>query len=465
MLTTASLHKFKSTTQPREISDGQSGLRLLVHPIWHDKKGKPRAGTKAWIMRFRRDGKPAKLTLGRVHLLEANEEEPNSEPIIGGLLTLRAARRLAAQISQQRAQGIDVIGTYATQKSRERSRAEEAAANTFTGLALEFVRDHKVRRWGTRPRRWRGDAAILGLRWPTDCDDPSQIEPEVIKGSLADSWRDKPLANVDSHDIYTVLIDAKKRGISGLERRNRNESDNRARKMRGALSVFFKWAEEHRKITTNPCLGGWKPRSPAARERTMNDTEILAFWSATETVAEPVRSLLKVLVLTGQRVNEVRGMRYDELSPEGVWTIPSDRTKNHRPHQLSLSPMLRDIIASVPVIEGSKFVFVGATGMTPVTLGSKVKATLDGTMGEVPAWRFHDLRRTVASGLQRLGVRSEVIERLLNHVSGVFGGVAGIYQRDPLSDEVTAALLRWSQHVHGLVEGDDKVVPIREGKR
>jgi hypothetical protein len=122
MLTTASLHKFKSTTQAREISDGQSGLRLLVHKIWRDKKGKPRPGTKSWIMRFRRDGKSAKLTLGRVHLLEANEEEPNSEPIIGGLLTLRAARRLAAQISQQRAQGIDVIGTYAAQKSRERSR-------------------------------------------------------------------------------------------------------------------------------------------------------------------------------------------------------------------------------------------------------------------------------------------------------------------------------------------------------
>ena len=83
-------------------------------------------------------------------------------------------------------------------------------------------------------------------------------------------------------------------------------------------------------------------------------------------------------------------------------------------------------------------------------------------MGEdVARWRFHDLRRTVASGLQRNGIRHEVIERLMNHVSGLYSGVAGIYQRDPLADEVAAALLCWSQHVIGLVEGGYKVVPIR----
>jgi integrase len=85
---------------------------------------------------------------------------------------------------------------------------------------------------------------------------------------------------------------------------------------------------------------------------------------------------------------------------------------------------------------------------------------------DIAPWRFHDLRRTAASGLQRIGIRHEVIERLMNHVSGLYSGVAGIYQRDPLAEEVAAALLRWSQHVVGLVEGGDNVVPIpKKGRR
>jgi integrase len=145
-----------------------------------------------------------------------------------------------------------------------------------------------------------------------------------------------------------------------------------------------------------------------------------------------------------------------------VWTIPSSRAKNHRPNALNLPPLVREIIAEVPVIAGCAFVFVGATGKTPVTIGSKVKTAIDEAMGEdtVP-WRFHDLRRTVASGLQRIGIRHGVIERLMNHVSGLYSGVAGIYQRDPLAEEVAAALLGWSQHVAGLIEGGDNIVPIR----
>src|SRR3954451_3424994 len=114
MLTDASLRKFKSTDKAREISDGPSGLRLMIHPRYLDAKGKPREGAKAWIMRFRRpNGKPAKLTLGRLRIMEADEREPPGEPVLGGKLTLRAARRFAAEIAQKRAQDFDVIAGYA----------------------------------------------------------------------------------------------------------------------------------------------------------------------------------------------------------------------------------------------------------------------------------------------------------------------------------------------------------------
>ena len=71
--------------------------------------------------------------------------------------------------------------------------------------------------------------------------------------------------------------------------------------------------------------------------------------------------------------------------------------------------------------------------------------------GSVPPWRLHDLRRSFASGLAALGVQLPVIERLLNHVSGSFGGVAGVYQRHEFAAEMTEALARWAQHVAGLV--------------
>ncbi|MEH2573486.1 tyrosine-type recombinase/integrase [Bradyrhizobium sp. AZCC 1708] len=468
LLTDAAVRKYKSTKVGREIPDSQSpGLRLLIHPKFLDGDGKSRDGAKSWIIRLRRpDGKTAKLTIGRVFIKDAKEPEPDIEPVLGGVLTLAAARRLAAKIAQDRARGIDVIAAYKSERSRERAKSEDAAANSFGKLAVQFFRDHRVKKWGTRPRRWRGDAAILGLRW--DCDDPSAKDPEIIHGGLADRWSDKPLASIDGHDIHTVVDEARRLGIPGLGKRNKHVSDARGRKMHSGLSNFFRWAVRQRKVTSNPAQGVWSPGAPPARERTLNDPEIKKFWLATEQVVQPVRSLLRVLLLTGQRLGEVRGMRRDELSGfipgtvEGIWTISGARTKNHRPNVLVLPPLVKDLIAEVPVFEGSALVFTGANGESPCWIGSKIKRSLDEAMGEgVPRWTLHDLRRTCASGLLRLGVRAEVVERCLNHVSGSFSGVAGTYMRDPLTEEVAVALLRWSQHVIGLVEGGDKVVPLR----
>ncbi|WP_375159789.1 tyrosine-type recombinase/integrase [Bradyrhizobium sp. RDT46] len=476
MLTAAAVRKYKSSNKTREISDGQFGLRLLIHPKFTGADGKEHEGRKSWIMRFRRpDGKHAKLTLGVVDISDA---EPNDEPVIGGPLTLPAARQLAAKVNRDRARDVDVVAEEKAKKERKRAVAQDAAENTFGKLVVEFIREHRVRKWGTRPRRWRETAVILGWRWPRGNIDPAKVEPEMIKGGLADKWRDKPVDKIDDHDIHTQITEARKLGIPGLGKRNKGVSDNRGRKMFSALSTFFGWAKRERRIRINPVLEVTSYGPPQKRQRAFTDIEIKLFWQGTEEIPEPFRSALRVLLLTGQRLKEVTGMMDQELggfipgTPADLWTLGPDRTKNHLEHHVPLSSLVRNIIDAVPravAPRGQNFSFVfSTTGSTPITGFSKMKKKLDKaiklSLGEgesMPAWRLHDLRRTAATGMQRLGIRPEVTERALNHVSGIYGGIVGTYQTDPLAAEVKIALERWSQHVAGLIEGGDKVVPLR----
>jgi integrase len=452
-LTVAAVRKYAAGTVRREIRDSLApGLHLVIQP-------KP-SGHKSWAMRFRRpSGKSGKLVLGRVELFGV---ETADEPVLGGSLTLRQARQLAHAIDRQRARGIDVVEEYRAQRSRQRAAAEDRAANTFGTVAREFFADHKTK-WQTRPRRWREDARLLGLDWPPESD-PAQTEPRVIVGSLVAIWAAKPVAEIDGHDIHAAVDEARKHGVPGLARRNGGVSEARGRKMHAALSVLFKWALRHRKVVVNPTQGVWHPGAPPARERVLSDAEIKMFWAATEAVGAPFGSALKLLLLTGCRLNEITGARWDELSEDGsALCLPSGRTKNHRAHVVPLSPLAREVIAAVPRVEGP-FVFT-TTGTTPISGWSKAKQELDTAMGAgVPPWRLHDLRRTAASGMQRLGVRAEVIERALNHVSGSYGGVAGIYQRDPLADEVRTALERWAAHVQGVASGTAGAVVTLRGR-
>ena len=153
------------------------------------------------------------MTLGRVDFSETGDA-----PVLGGALTLRSARELANRIDRERARGADVIADYFAAQRRADASATASAANSFTKLLREFFVDHKTRKWGTRPRRWRGDAQMMGLVWLSDSD-PAAVEPELVKGSLADRWRDRPVAEIDAHDVYAVVDEARRLGIPGTERR------------------------------------------------------------------------------------------------------------------------------------------------------------------------------------------------------------------------------------------------------
>jgi integrase len=165
--------------------------------------------------------------------------------------------------------------------------------------------------------------------------------------------------------------------------------------------------------------------------------------------------MVQLLVLTGQRRDEVAGMRWDELDLDaGLWNLPRGRVKNDQGHEVPLSAAAGVILKSIPHIAGSPFVLT-TNGGAPSSGYSKGKHKLDALLPpDMPAWRLHDLRRTVASGMARLGINLPVIEKVLNHSSGSFAGIVSVYQRHSFADEKRAALDAWGQHIHRLIAGE-----------
>jgi integrase len=181
--------------------------------------------------------------------------------------------------------------------------------------------------------------------------------------------------------------------------------------------------------------------------------------------------MIWLLALTGQRRREVAAMEWQELALSGanpLWSLPASRTKNGRAHDVPLAAAAVRILQTVPRIRGNeaRFVFT-TTGNTPVSGFSRAKTFLDRQMlaiarseAQAPEkvklqpWRVHDLRRTSASGMARLGVALAVVERTLNHVSGTFSGIVGVYQRHDFAEEKRAALRRWADSLTELAGGN-----------
>ncbi|MGA7327703.1 MAG: site-specific integrase, partial [Rhodomicrobium sp.] len=217
-------------------------------------------------------------------------------------------------------------------------------------------------------------------------------------------------------------------------------------------------------IEANPMAPLSPPKPAEARERTLEDHEIRAFWQAASEASWPFASIYKLLLLTGARREEVAGMKWSELDLDAnVWMLPGARTKNHRDHRIPLVPQATAILDRLKVAaikQGHSYkdgdIAFSTTGHSSPSGFSKAKRSLDARMQELlgpkfKPWRTHDLRRTCATGMERLGVETRVIESALNHVSGVKGGLIGVYQRANHQEAVKAAYHVWGAHVEALV--------------
>jgi integrase len=438
-LTAASVARFRKTNEPREIPDGAcTGLYLLIYP----------SGRKSWALRYRRpgDNRTAKLTLGSV--FDSVDGEPDIKPVIGGHLSLKSAHLLVAELKHEISLGRDPGLAHAAKK-----RAI-ATSDKFSGAAVDFIELHAKR----ETRRWKSTARYLGLQPKVDGNGL-----ETIPKGLADRWRDKPINEIDTDLIHHVVDEAREKGVPGLARRRKDgPSESQALAMYAAISSMFTWMKGKRRLRQNPVDDVEKPKASRKRSRVLIDcdreppdwAELILFWKATESLSNPFAPMLKLLLLTGCRLNEVAGMRRSELSDDGmVWIIPESRTKNKEQHTVFLPELARKLIASVETI--GEFVF-STNERTPVAGFSKQKKKLDAVMlaeRKIMPWVLHDIRRTTATGMATVGIAPHIVEVCLNHISGVKSGVAGVYNRAKYAAEKKAAFERWAAHIEGLVEG------------
>jgi integrase len=233
-----------------------------------------------------------------------------------------------------------------------------------------------------------------------------------------------------------------------------------ARQARAALNAFFVWALQMGLVENNPVIGAVKPKDNASRERALRDAELGAVWRASGD--DDYGRVVKLLILTACRRQEIGGMRWSELDAErGTWTLPGERSKNGRPHTLPLPPAAWDIINSVPRMTSRDQLF-GDRAARGFSAWARGKADLDRRLSDIVApYQLHDLRRSVATRMADIGVQPHIIEQILNHQSGHKRGPAGIYNRSSYEREVRGALALWADHVRNIVDGSErKVLPF-----
>lgn len=251
----------------------------------------------------------------------------------------------------------------------------------------------------------------------------------------------KELASIKRSDVTAILDKMVARGAA-----------LHANRVLCDIRKFFNWCLERGLVENSPVLGLRPPSKERPRERVLNDEELKAIWKATDEDGYPFGTAVKLLILTGQRRGEVTCMTWDEIDlAKAIWTIPADRSKNGRPHEVPLSEQALAVIRSVPRIDEEKMLF-STNGKRPVSGISKFKRRLDDA-SKITGWRLHDLRRTCASGMARLRVSPHVIEKVLNHLTGQISGLAAVYNRHGYAQEKREALTIWGSHVASLCSG------------
>ena len=412
-LTTKAIEAAKPSETRREIPDpALSGLYLVVQP----------SGAKSWALRYRYAGKPKKLTLGRW-------------PVMG----LADARAAASEAIEAVDHGDDPSAAKKATKAA-RLEAQLSERDKIKTLVEKF-----------------------GARHLSTLKSGETVKRELHRHVVA-IWGERDIQTITKRDVIDLL--------DGIADSGRVVTANR---VRAYLNKFLSWCVERDIITQSPAMGVKPAAKEKSRDRVLTNAEIKLFWQACAIEGQPWGHLGKMLLLTGQRLGEVVNMTDREITGD-LWHLTANRTKNGRAHDVALSEAARAILGAVERVKGQAgYVFTtnGASALQGYHKGrnhiakrmAEIASHEAGEAMEIPHWTFHDLRRTAATGMARLGIPVRVTEAVLNHVSGTAGGIVGVYQRHDYADEKRNALDAWARFVADLVDGaSDNVVRLLEAR-
>ena len=376
-----------------------------------------------------------------------------------GQFTLAAARKQAKELRGYVAGGNDPAAE---------KRSERAALTVF-----DMVENYLTRAVASRRSV---DEIARRLRKNVSGKD-SEGNPLVDdKGKSTAS--EGVIGNVKLSDLHrrdlTKCIDALKDRGAHVEA-NRLFEDIRA---------MVRWARGRGDLDENLTENMRKPTETAPRERWLTEDEIKIVWKALPDadMRESTRRIIRLCLITGQRVGEVSGMTREELSDDAtLWTIPGERAKNKQQHKVPLSSLAMQIIleqqADVEALAARKGRdvpdeifpspgFHGPAGADSIPKALK-RLDVNGNVLGVPAWTPHDLRRTCATHMEMLGVSPHVIGHCLNHISTTKATVTtAVYARYDYAKEKAEALSLWSDRLTAITSGSGaKVLPMRKNAK
>jgi integrase len=344
------------------------------------------AGRKIFLVQYRPAGdrrNPRKYTIGEY-----------------GQVTPHQARVEAQRILAERAAGRDP-------QAERQAKRRRISSERVQDLVTEFLARHAAQ------NRTAGETA------------------RIFKREVLPIWGNRLLGEVRKRDIIALIDAVRERGSPVM-----------ANRVLAAVRKFFNWCISRGLLDVSPCAGVGAPTRERARHRMLSDAELQAVLRAAQQIGHPFGTIVQMLALTAQRRDEVGRLSWDQLDLEkAIWALPPEHAKNGKPHLVHLSEPAILILASTPRVGDLVF---SRDGKTLFQGFSKAKERLDRLSG-VNDWTLHDLRRTVVSGMARLGIAPHVADKILNHQSGTISGVAAVYQRHEFLEERRKALDAWGR--------------------
>jgi integrase len=383
-------------------------------------------GAKSWVVMTRVHGKLKRFTLGKYPLMDLGD-----------------ARNAARAALQKAARGEDPVG-------------EEPAPTTVEEVVEDFIKRY--------------------------------IEPNRRKRSGREAAAQLRREFVELHGHLPIGTIGRRHVLQALDRVTDRGATIAANRLLANLSRLFGWALERGIIDATPIANIKAPAKERSRDRVLGDDELALAWHCCGTLDWPFGPIFRLLMVTLQRRNEVAYMGWSDVDLDRkLWILPRELTKADRAHEVPLSLLAVQIIQELPLLKGEEgddqrkrktslmFPSRRARSVEPVSGFSRAKRRLDAEMlkrlrkqaeerredpgkVELAPWRLHDLRRTGASGMARLGHPPHVVTAILNHSPGATMGITAVYNRHRYADEKRAALDAWSREIERIIGRNDAEV-------